>query len=84
MEENPRLILHFDINKTVICSDPVSGVDMDMMINSILTECCWGYIDEPTEPFDYDSWILVSTEPSTTPPNSEKYVCLSFFLFFSF
>lgn len=36
------LQLHFDINKTVIISDPVSGITTDQMLNCILSECIWG------------------------------------------
>eukprot|EP01062_Namystynia_karyoxenos_P074517 TRINITY_DN71445_c0_g1_i1.p1 TRINITY_DN71445_c0_g1~~TRINITY_DN71445_c0_g1_i1.p1 ORF type:complete len:359 (+),score=127.36 TRINITY_DN71445_c0_g1_i1:36-1112(+) len=46
------LVLHFDINKTIIMCDPVKGVDCDMMLNSLLSEVCWGKWDEVTPPAD--------------------------------
>lgn len=38
----PLVVMHFDINKTIIISDPASGVTADQMLNSILSECIWG------------------------------------------
>ena len=38
----PPLMLHFDINKTIIISDPVSNISTDQMLNSLLSECIWG------------------------------------------
>lgn len=44
-----RVILHFDLNRTVLMSDAVGGRSMENTINYLLTECCWGYVDERTE-----------------------------------
>jgi hypothetical protein len=41
-QQFPRLVLHFDINKTIIMSDPVSNIGVDKMLNSLLSECTWG------------------------------------------
>lgn len=38
----PSLVLHFDINKTIIICDPVKGVGCQEMINALLSEACWG------------------------------------------
>jgi hypothetical protein len=40
--DKPFVVMHFDINKTIIISDPASGVTADQMLNSILSECIWG------------------------------------------
>ena len=40
--EIPLVIMHFDINKTIIISDPAAEVTADQMLNSILSECIWG------------------------------------------
>ena len=40
--DKPLVVMHFDINKTIIISDPASGVTADQMLNSILSECIWG------------------------------------------
>jgi hypothetical protein len=36
------LVLHFDVNKTIIICDAAAGVSLDEMLNSLLSECCWG------------------------------------------
>lgn len=41
----PLVVMHFDINKTIIISDPASGVTADQMLNSILSECIWGTLE---------------------------------------
>ena len=40
-----KLVLHFDINKTIIMSDPVSNISIDHMLNSLLCESIWGIVD---------------------------------------
>lgn len=40
-----RLVLHFDINKTIIMTDKAQGSDMDQMINMLLSECAWGRLE---------------------------------------
>eukprot|EP00667_Euglena_gracilis_P012743 EG_transcript_13094 len=37
-----RLVLHLDINKTLVMSDPVQGVSLPKMVNALLSECCYG------------------------------------------
>jgi hypothetical protein len=37
-----KLVLHFDINKTVIMRDPVQGITLEKMLNALLSECCYG------------------------------------------
>ena len=39
-----RLVLHFDVNKTVIVSDAAGGTTTEQMVNSILAEASWGRI----------------------------------------
>jgi len=36
------IVLHFDINKTIIMSDSVKGATTDHMVNALLSEVCWG------------------------------------------
>ena len=40
-----RLVLHFDINKTIIMTDKAQGSDVDQMINILLSECAWGRLE---------------------------------------
>lgn len=35
-------MLHLDINKTLVMSDPVQGVSLPKMVNALLSECCYG------------------------------------------
>eukprot|EP00736_Rhodelphis_marinus_P013817 Rmarinus@m.22297 len=59
----PRLILHFDINKTIVMLDPVGGKTLDDMINSLLSECAWGKVSAM-------KWTPTSPAiPSFTPPD---------------
>lgn len=39
------LVLHFDVNKTIVICDTVKGVNSDKMLNSLLSEVCWGTWD---------------------------------------
>lgn len=40
-----RLVLHFDINKTIIMTDKAQGSGLDQMINMLLSECAWGRLE---------------------------------------
>jgi hypothetical protein len=70
----PRLLLHFDINKTILMSDVGAGVSNEDMLNSLLSECVFGYIREGTtkESRTAHDWILISETPTTEAPESAK------------
>eukprot|EP00639_Heterosigma_akashiwo_P009353 CAMPEP_0194602972 /NCGR_PEP_ID=MMETSP0292-20121207/29969_1 /TAXON_ID=39354 /ORGANISM="Heterosigma akashiwo, Strain CCMP2393" /LENGTH=357 /DNA_ID=CAMNT_0039465319 /DNA_START=113 /DNA_END=1185 /DNA_ORIENTATION=+ len=59
-----KLLLHFDINKTLIVSDVAGGVGTEQMINSLLSEVAWGKINADTQ-----AWELLSEEPSVCAPD---------------
>ena len=40
-----RLILHFDINKTLLMSDKAQGANTDHIVNVLLSECVWGRLE---------------------------------------
>lgn len=40
-----RLVLHFDVNKTIIMADKAQDSDMTHMINMLLSECAWGRLE---------------------------------------
>lgn len=40
-----RLILHFDINKTILMSDKAQDAGTDAMVNVLLCECAWGRLE---------------------------------------
>ncbi|CAM9810245.1 unnamed protein product [Ectocarpus sp. 6 AP-2014] len=40
-----RLILHFDLNKTLIMVDPAGRKTQSQVLNSVLAEICWGHVE---------------------------------------
>lgn len=71
VKESVCLCLHFDINKTLIMSDASSGKNIDMALNSILSECVWGEVDitKPISDRTAADWIPCVEHPSTLPPS---------------
>ncbi|KAL0482031.1 hypothetical protein AKO1_013286 [Acrasis kona] len=71
-----RLVLHFDINKTLIMSDSAGGKGMEDLVNQIIMQNIWGYVNmeklNKTNKTDrinlYNCWVCVSTEPTIEPP----------------
>lgn len=41
-----HLILHFDLNKTILISDKAQGASQHHMVNVLLSECVWGRMME--------------------------------------
>ena len=39
-----RLILHFDVNGTIIMTDTAGGKNLDAMINRVIADCAWGQV----------------------------------------
>eukprot|EP00808_Paulinella_micropora_P013273 g20465.t1 len=58
-----KLLLHFDINKTIVISDSASGCTLPMMLNSLLSECVWGRVNTQAK-----TWEVLSKRPSPLPP----------------
>lgn len=49
-----HLMLHFDINKTIVMSDVVQNKPLNGVINDVLAECSWGTVcDAKDIPTDY-------------------------------
>jgi len=71
--KKPHLVLHFDVNKTILLCDPVSGMDVLGMLQSSVSECSWGVVDEDGH------WQLTHDEPLFTAP-SEHHTTYSDFL----
>ena len=40
-----RLVLHFDINKTVLMADRAQGANSACVVNMLLSECAWGRLE---------------------------------------
>ena len=71
----PRLLLHFDVNKTIIISDPAGGVTTQQMVNSIISENAWGRVTGGGSSDDdgaHERWELAAecTEPTPSPPDT--------------
>ena len=63
-ENKAHLVLHFDVNKTVLLCDPVSGMDIRGMLQSSTSECAWGIV------FD-DVWTLTHDKPLFVAPSPD-------------
>ncbi|CAM9776369.1 unnamed protein product [Ectocarpus fasciculatus] len=72
-----RLILHFDLNKTLIMVDPAGRKTQSQVLNSVLAEICWGHV-EPSGADKSSVWTwdgsfsapVRKAPPSTDPPLS--------------
>ena len=40
-----RLVLHFDVNKTIVMTDSAQGAGVDCLVNMLLSECAWGRLE---------------------------------------
>ncbi|KAL4174898.1 hypothetical protein KRP22_006827 [Phytophthora ramorum] len=58
------MVLHFDLNRTVLMSDAAGGRTMENTVDYLLSECSWGYVN-PQRPSE---WICVSDASSIEPP----------------
>ena len=61
-----NVVLHFDLNRTVLMSDAAGGRTMENTVNYLLSECTWGYVN-PFVPFE---WVCVSDTSPIGPPVS--------------
>ncbi|KAM3914864.1 uncharacterized protein RB166_017282 [Leptodactylus fuscus] len=57
-----KLILHLDLNNTILVSDAATGQGPRAALNSYLSTVVWGRIGDTGE------WQLVSDQPSVKPP----------------
>lgn len=62
------LLIHCDINKTIIVSDASSGRGFLSSLNSILSECVFGFypIDKPINKREANDWIPISLSLEST------------------
>ncbi|KAF1319687.1 hypothetical protein FI667_g12942, partial [Globisporangium splendens] len=59
-----NVVLHFDLNRTVLMSDAAGGRTMENTVDYLLSECSWGYV-HPQQP---SKWVCVSEASSIEPP----------------
>ncbi|XP_075687821.1 uncharacterized protein LOC142656795 [Rhinoderma darwinii] len=62
MPKERKLILHLDLNNTILVSDAATGQGPRAALNSYLSTVAWGQISDSGE------WQWVSDEPSVKPP----------------
>lgn len=81
--EAPRLMLYFDINKTLIASDIAGGKSMDNVLNHLLAEkfqYCWDpSIQEPLSYYDYVKNVLLPGPEYDSELKSRRKVYLDHF-----
>lgn len=66
-----KLILHFDINKTILMSDQASGKDSEeALISDIIAGMSWGKVEQiETNGIVRNEWRCTSDLLSITPPH---------------
>eukprot|EP00927_Polykrikos_kofoidii_P040305 TRINITY_DN34488_c0_g1_i1.p1 TRINITY_DN34488_c0_g1~~TRINITY_DN34488_c0_g1_i1.p1 ORF type:complete len:797 (+),score=153.57 TRINITY_DN34488_c0_g1_i1:134-2524(+) len=64
--KDPHLVLHFDVNNTVLIRDSVSNQSPLNLITLTLASYCWG--TKTRRKNGNQSWIMVSKEPAMLPP----------------
>ncbi|CAG9310387.1 unnamed protein product [Blepharisma stoltei] len=60
--QKPKLILHMDINNTIIMKDDAQGYSFDFSIKRILATQCWGIAENGV-------WNFAVTEPFLSRPD---------------
>ncbi|EGZ23058.1 hypothetical protein PHYSODRAFT_310646 [Phytophthora sojae] len=63
------VVLHFDLNRTVLMSDAAGGRTMENTVDYLLSECTWGYVN-PSSPSE---WVCVSDASSIEPPSADAH-----------
>eukprot|EP00040_Diaphanoeca_grandis_P033491 m.205370 g.205370 ORF g.205370 m.205370 type:complete len:394 (+) comp32913_c0_seq1:221-1402(+) len=67
-----RLVLHFDVNKTLIIEDAAGGMSIIDMLNSILCEHCWGNcIPESVSDQNPIGWTAKYSAPTEVKPDQD-------------
>jgi len=56
-----HLVLHFDVNKTIVMADSVTGKSSADIANTVLASCSWGAVVD-------NKWQCKSEAPSVTRP----------------
>lgn len=66
-----KIILHFDINKTVIVIDPAGGKSVGDVVSGIVADTAWGTVRYDTSNnIEIPSWVPFSKECTVVPPQS--------------
>ncbi len=70
-----RICIHFDINKTIILSDASSDRGFLASVQSLLSECSWGFfrLDKTIDCRTIHDWIpFTSLSPCASPPQHDS------------
>ena len=69
-----NLILHYDINKTIIISDASTNRGLRASLHSLMSEVCWGRFPEsiPKKDRRPSDWEPVVNAPDTVPPTEDS------------
>lgn len=63
------VVLHFDLNRTILMSDAAGGRTMENTVDYLLSECTWGYVN-PHRPSE---WICVPDVTNHSRPTLLTY-----------
>ena len=69
-----RLVLHFDVNKTVVMADGVQGAGTGHIVNMLLSECAWGRLEAGP------AWVPVGRLAADRPANDPQLMTYRSFL----
>ncbi|KAL9646884.1 hypothetical protein ABK040_013744 [Willaertia magna] len=68
LPNKPKILLHFDVNKTLIINDSAAGKSMDDLIAQIIMSSIWGHVhnlENETTSFELLSFNLSSSKPNS-------------------
>ncbi|CAJ1367428.1 unnamed protein product [Effrenium voratum] len=60
--EQRHLTINFDVNKTIVMRDKTANKSVEVVINEVLAETCWGSVQD-------DVWHLSVTKPTSLRPD---------------
>ena len=64
----PKLLLNFDVNKTIVMLDTSTGTSTSSLMNRVLAEVCWGIVGGGGT-----TWTLIeNSEPSCSAPEGAR------------
>jgi hypothetical protein len=73
-QSKAHLVVHFDINKTILMSDTVKGSAQADMINLLLSECAWGRMEKGPR------WVPVGRLATDQPEEDPQFMTYKTFL----
>eukprot|EP00127_Corallochytrium_limacisporum_P005564 Clim_evm81s207 gene=Clim_evmTU81s207 len=71
MSTTAKLVLHLDVNKTIVMSDPAGGKTVETVCQELLAETCWGMVVSNGNAVQ--KWEAVSSFPNQKPTGASEY-----------